>query len=80
MSKVEVHRQRVTLRIEFDLESASPRIDDARRVIELAAADIVDTCREQISEHGGVRVDSCAMRSNAAPVPGMVLHGGRRYA
>lgn len=73
----ETHRQRVTLSIQFDLESHLPRMESARRQIELAAAEIMETARERVHEKESVRIDSCAMRSSVTPVP---VVGGQKSA
>lgn len=69
MPTSEVNRQRITLRIEFDLESNLPRIDNARRMIEMAAAEVIESTRDRLHSSEPVRISSCAMRSSAGPVP-----------
>lgn len=76
MPTSEVNRQRITLRIEFDLESNSPRMDSARRAIELAAAEVIESTKERLHSSESVRVSSYAMRSSAGPVPKALQAGG----
>lgn len=69
MQTATTYRQRVTLRIEVDLESSHAHMDDARREVELAAADAIELARANIRVKTAARVESCAFRSVATVIP-----------
>lgn len=64
------YRQRFAVLIELDLESNQSHMDDARREVELAAADAIEMARANIREKTSARVESSAFRSIATVVPG----------
>lgn len=67
------YRQRCTVLIELDLESNQSYMDDARREVELAAAEAIELARANIREKTTARVESSAFQSISTVVPGRAV-------